>query len=175
MKKAVAWLMLLTVMTLFTFSAVTPAAQANAGLIFIEKRALKAGQHITVGSVIVEYDVATYSLIITFVTTDGWKLYETHLYLGTTPPAKSAPGRFPYKHDSLSGVTSDPYTVPLADLGADYGDTLYIATHAVVWKNGCGCETAWGYGCHGFVNRAGRSHGWAMYGDIKGDEWPPLP
>jgi hypothetical protein len=175
MKKSVAWLMLLTVMTVFTFSAAIPAAQANAGLIFIQERDLIAGQHTTVGSVRVEYDVTIDSLIITFETTDGWKLYETHLYLGTTPPEKSAPGQFPYGHDSLPGVTSDPYTVPLTDLGADYGDTLYIGAHAVVCKCGCGCETAWGYGCYGFVNSAGRPQGWAMYGDITGSEWPALP
>ena len=174
MKKAFAWLMLLTVMTLFTLSAATPAAQANA-LIFIQERDLIAGQHTTVGSVRVEYDVSIDSLIITFETTDGWELYETHLYLGKTPPAKSAPGRFPYNHDSLLGVTSDTYTVPLTDLSASYGDTLLIAAHAVVCKCGWGCETAWGYGCYGFVNRAGRAQGWAMYGDITGDEWPLLP
>ena len=160
-------------MTVALFSVT--AAQATDGLIFIEERDLIAGQHTTVGSVRVEYNVAINSLIITFETTDGWKLYETHLYLGTTPPEKSAPGQFPYGHDSLPGVTSDSYTVPLTDLGADYGDTLYIAAHAVVCKCGCGCETAWGYGCYGFVNRAGRPQGWAMYGDITGGEWPLLP
>lgn len=159
-------------MTVALFSVT--AAQATDGLIFIEKRDLIAGQHTTVGIVRVEYNVVTESLIITFETTGGWMLYETHLYLGKTPPEKSAPGQFPYGHDSLTGVTSDSYTVPLTDLSASYGDTLYIAAHAVVCKCSCGCETAWGYGCYPFVNRAGRPQGWAMYGDITGAEWPPL-
>jgi len=160
-------------MTVVLFSVT--AAQANVWPIFIQERDLIAGQHTTVGSVRVEYDGPSDSLVITFETTDGWKLYETHLYLGTTPPEKSAPGQFPYGHDDLPGVTSDPYNVPLSDLSASYGDTLYIAAHAVVCKCGCGCETAWGYGCYGFVNRAGRPQGWAMYGDITGGEWPSLP
>ena len=172
MKKIlVAISMLLITVALFSVTA----AQATNGVIFIQQRDLIAGKHTTVGSVKVEYDIASDSLIITFETTDGWKLYETHLYLGTTPPAKSAPGQFPYGHDPLPGVTSDTYTVPLTDLGASYGDTLYIAAHAVVCKCSCGCETAWADGCGYFVNRGGRRQGWAMYGDITGGEWPTLP
>ena len=171
MKKTLLAISMLLI-TVALFSAT--AAQANVWPIFIEKRDLIAGKYTTVGSVRVEYDGPSDSLIITFETTD-WKLYETHLYLGTAPPAKSAPGQFPYGHDPLPGVTSDPYTVPLTDLSADYGDTLYIAAHAVVCKCGCGCETAWADGCHGFFNRAGRRQGWAMYGDIIGEEWPTLP
>jgi hypothetical protein len=172
MKKIhVATSMLLITAALFSMAA----AQAIVWPIFIQERDLIAGKYTTVGSVRVEYDGPSDSLIITFETTDGWKLYETHLYLGTTPPDKSAPGQFPYKHDPLPGVTSDPYTVPLADLSASYGDTLYIAAHAVVCKCGCGCETAWADGCGYFENRAGRRQGWAMYGDITGGEWPTLP
>jgi hypothetical protein len=159
--------------TLMFFSVTT--AQANAGLVFIQERDLIAGKYTDVGSVRVEYDIATDSLLVTFETEDGWKLYETHLYLSTAQPDKSAPGRFPYKHDNLPGVTSDQYTIALTDLGANYGDTLYIAAHAVVIKCGCGCETAWAYGCGHFYNAAGRIQGWAMYGDITGSEWPPLP
>lgn len=167
--------MLLITVAVFNVTAV----HATDGVIFIQQRDLVAGKGngvgTLVGSVKVEYDIASDSLIVTFETIDGWKLYETHLYLSKDRPAKSAPGQFPYGHDPLPGVTSDPYTVPLTDLGASYGDTLYIAAHAVVCKCGCYCETAWADGCGYFVNRGGRRQGWAMYGDITGGEWPTLP
>ena len=157
-KTSLAISMLLITVALFSVTAV----QASATV--IETRPLLAGQHIPVGTLTVAIDGA--NLIITFETIDGWKLYETHLYLGITPPAKSAPGQFPYGHDPLPGVTSDQYTVSLSELGATHGQTLYIAAHAVVCKCGCGCETAWAEGCGRFVNGGGRIKGWAMWGDF---------
>ncbi|MFX0095659.1 MAG: hypothetical protein ACFFBD_28235, partial [Candidatus Hodarchaeota archaeon] len=68
-------------------------------------------------------------------------------------------------------VDNDQYIVPLADLGATFGDKLYIAAHAVVGKGGCDEETAWAEGCGNFYNRAGKIKGWAMYGDF----WVPSP
>jgi len=150
--------MLLIIAALFNMTAV----QATNSV--IEKRTLLAGQYIEVGTLTVAFDDA--NLIITFETIDGWKLYETHLYLSKDRPTKSAPGRFPYKHESLPRVTFDQYIISLDDLNAESGETLFIAAHAVVCKCGCGCETAWAYGCYGFVNRGGRTQGWAMYGDV---------
>jgi len=66
----------------------------------------------------------------------GWAIDETHVYAGTQPPATRAPGQFPYKHDALSGVTTDEYIIPLLELGVGANDTLYIATHATVCTEG---------------------------------------
>jgi len=115
---------------------------------------LVAGRHIDVGWVTVDADIS--GITVTYSTSDGWGLEETHLYVGTQPPRKSAPGRFPYKHESLGGVTSDSYFVPLEELGVECGDTVYLATHAVVSKPGAGSETAWGEG-----QLIGKN--WAMY------------
>ena len=46
-----------------------------------------------------------------------WEIVETHVYIGSTAPAKSAPGRFPY-------VAGD---IPFAGTG-----TVYMAAHAEV-------------------------------------------
>jgi hypothetical protein len=73
------------------------------------------------------------NLYVTFETTGGWELGETHLYVGATPPKKSAPGKFPYTDQT-------EYTIPLSD----FPDVciLYIAAHAVV-SQGDQEETAW--------------------------------
>ena len=51
-------------------------------------------------------------LLVSYFIDEKWELLETHLYVGTVEPTKSAPGRFPYrvtgtvlmtiKHDSGS-------------------------------------------------------------------------
>jgi len=66
-------------------------------------------------------------LVITFTTTGGWEFVETHLYVGQVPPAKSSPGQFPLKHESLAPATSDFYSIPLPAPG-----TLYVAAQAAV-------------------------------------------
>jgi len=55
---------------------------------------------------------------------------ETHLYVGDEAPAKSAPGKFPYKHEELGGVASDAYSVDLAAADLDGDGIVYIAAHA---------------------------------------------
>jgi hypothetical protein len=60
----------------------------------------------------------------------GWLLEETHLYVGDEAPAKSAPGRFPYKHEELGGVVSDTYSVDLAAADVDGDGIIFIAAHA---------------------------------------------
>jgi len=59
-----------------------------------------------------------------------WRLEETHLYVGDEAPAKSAPGKFPYKHEELGGVASDAYSVDLAAADLDGDGIVYIAAHA---------------------------------------------
>lgn len=127
---------------------------------------LIAGQHIDAGWVTV--DTNGFGITVTYNTTDGWVLEETHLYVGTEPPRKSAPGRFPYKHEELGGVTSDSYFVSLDELEVECGVTIYLATHAVVSKPGEGSETAWGEG-----ELIGKN--WAMFFDVdvECDDPPP--
>ena len=118
---------------------------------------LIAGQHIDAGWVTVDADES--GITVTYNTSDGWLLEETHLYVGTEPPTKSAPGRFPYKHEGLGGAPSDSYFVSLEELGVECGVTVYLATHAVVSKPGAGSETAWGEG-----QLIGKN--WSMYFDV---------
>jgi hypothetical protein len=110
---------------------------------------LIAGQHYDVGDVTISDDGV--NLYIQIAMEPEWQLVETHLYVGTDIPTKSAPGKFPYKDGH------PVYTIPLADIRAEPGDTVYIALHAVV-RNGCWEETAWAdsYGIP-------FGHGWAMY------------
>ena len=153
MKKVFAWLMLLTVMTLFTFSVATTPVKADDAW-----QPLFAGSpryytpwwwanKMQVGTVHVWND-ADY-LYVEYTTTDGWELMETHVAVAEDfediPQTKSGNpkvGRFPYKHEELGGVTADPYTISL-DEGWEPGDTLYIAAHAVVEIPGVQEETAW--------------------------------
>lgn len=60
----------------------------------------------------------------------GWRLEETHLYVGDEAPAKSSPGRFPYKHEDLGGTASDVYVIDLAAADIDGDGIVYVAAHA---------------------------------------------
>lgn len=129
---------------------------------------LLAGQDMAVGVVSVSND--TGELCVTYALSDealgdGWRLRETHLYVGAsddfplTPQnarlggpyfANPVPGRFPYGDDALEGETAWTQCIGLADLGVADGDTVFIAAHAVieretepgVWEQ----ESAWGDG-----------------------------
>ncbi|TGC09218.1 hypothetical protein CUN85_07595 [Methanolobus halotolerans] len=129
-----------------------------------EKVKLVAGQHIDAGYV--NAKVVEDYLYVTYKTTDGWKLHDTHLYVGTEEPNKHAPGQFPYKSGKLSEVTSYTYKIPLSDIVSDCekGDKeiVYLAAHADVKKSGAGSETAWGEG--DLIREKGP---WAMYFDMK--------
>lgn len=148
---------------------------------------LYAGQTIDVGTVCAEVDPdvdtsaqcgagSTGVLRVTYGTTGGWLLYETHLAVGdefddfpVNGGGNLKVGQFPYGDDDLGGVSSHAIEVPLCLLGLDGADascdpvTAYLAAHAVVKKSGC-CgghqeETAWGHGPE--VNPNGGS--WATY------------
>ncbi len=101
---------------------------------------LYAGQTINVGNLNVV--VSGGNLVVTYAIDAPWVLVETHLYVGTSPPAKSAPGQFPY------GPGGAVYTISLTELNAELGDILYIAAHAVV-TNTCE-ETAWARRCFNY-------------------------
>ena len=99
-----------------------------------------AGQNYEAGTVSVNNDAD--NLYVTFTTTGGWTMGLTHLYVGLVPPASYAPGSFPYQTTHAPAVTSFTYTIPLSEIGAVPGDTVYVAAHAEV-SNGTQSETAW--------------------------------
>ena len=91
---------------------------------------LIAGQEMDVGRVTVESDGL--NVIVRYLIDDpDWFITETHLYVGTEPPARPSPGQFPYHHTQLNTMM-DEYVIPLADLGVGAGDCLTFAAHAVV-------------------------------------------
>ena len=100
---------------------------------------LVAGRHILVGTVSVTADGG--DVVVRYeITEPGWCIGLTHLYLGTEPPVKGAPGRFPYQADA-GCAQSFEYRVPLN------APALYVAAHAEVARTGGGKgETAWGAG-----------------------------
>jgi len=109
---------------------------------------LYAGQHIDVGTVSVWND--SINLYVEYITTGGWKMCETHLYVGKTNPQilTSAPGQFPYSEEHDPAVSTFTYTIPIDDIdayglskkgkkwvadndtGIGTGDIIYIAAHA---------------------------------------------
>lgn len=110
-----------------------------------------AGQHINVGSVVVSNDAQ--NLFVTYTSTDGWKIKQTHLYVGACElmPVNGGGnpqvGKFPYStsHDPM--VTTFVYTIPLTSLPS----CICVAAHAEVVKvNASGViidsQTAWGKG-----------------------------
>lgn len=158
MKKAVAWLMLLTVTALFAMS-ITPALAHDE--LNPQRQPLFAGSphyfdepgpkdpswyyaHRTkVGVVEVWNDGNT--LYVTYDTTlSGIGMSETHLAVAEafedipkTNKGNPKVGRFPYKHEGLSGAMTDMYPISLGDWGPD--TDLIIAAHAAL----CNGETAW--------------------------------
>jgi murein DD-endopeptidase MepM/ murein hydrolase activator NlpD len=131
---------------------------------------LIAGQHTVAGSITVSNDDK--NLFITYETIDSWLINETHLYVDTIIPTKSEPGKFPYKHEELDGVTTDTYKIPLDDLGVGPCDIVYIAAHAELVK-GETEETGW---AKGVKIEPGKN--WAMYFNYQissyGSEIPEL-
>ena len=96
---------------------------------------LMMGQTWPAGTVTVWNDAA--HLYVKYDTTDsGWEMAVTHVYVGTAPPPKLAPGKFPYKHEPVTPpLTEDLYQIPLDDLSGE----VYIAAHA----EGTDGETGW--------------------------------
>gem|GEM_PF-912182 len=119
---------------------------------------LIAGQHIVVGEVSIWND--DQNLYVKYQTNPPWYMTATHLYVRTTLPSSINPGGFPYKHEDLPNVHQDMYTIPLAELGVQPEDWIYIIAHAVVKNSDTGEEeTAWKEGT--LIEQQGG--GWAMY------------
>jgi len=88
---------------------------------------LFADQTIEVGTLNVE--VIGDNLVVTYAITDTeWELGETHLYVGTIAPTKSAPGRFPYGPEDV--VEEGKYEIALDG----FTGTLFIAAQAEIGK-----------------------------------------
>ena len=126
--------------------------------------ALIAGQNINAGTVTVTNDANF--IYVTYATTNGWTISQTHLYVGDCAliPVNHAgnpqPGHFPYT-GTHSNVTSYTYQVPISAIPE--GDCGCIAAHCVVNKSGPGggTQTAWGNGSQ--INVGGS---WAMKFDF---------
>ena len=128
---------------------------------------LMAGQSIDSGTVTISNDQLG-NITLTFNTVEPWILSDTHAHvaksLDAIPQTRSGNpkvGNFSYKTTHTPGVSSYSYTIAADEIGYNLGDTIYIATHAVVQRLDTGeitqQETAWGEG-NAFPGR-----NWAMY------------
>ena len=120
--------------------------------------ALLAGKNINVGTLNVE--VVGDNLVVTYKVNDPWVLGETHLYVGTEKPTKSAPGQFPYGPESPEYAVIGDDVVYTIDLAGFSGTILYIAAHAEV-TNPTEEETAWAGWCNSERIRPNKN--WATY------------
>ncbi len=141
---------------------------------------LYAGQTIVAGTVCVDNDAS--NLTVTYQTTGGWTLDETHLWLGTdlstmprTASGNPKVGLFPYKSEGLpNGTTTYTFTLPLGDFKVACRQQLLVAAHAVVkMVNADGSirtETGWGAG-----TRLTAKGNWATYFSYTVQCAPPPP
>ncbi len=124
---------------------------------------LIAGQTINAGTVNVSND-ANY-IYITYTTTNGWVLSQTHLYVGdcalipVNNPGNPIPGQFPFV-SSHNNVTSYTYQIPISRI--PLGACGCIAAHAVVKQYNSSnqlisTETGWGNGVR--INLSGGNWG----------------
>lgn len=131
---------------------------------------LYAGQTIDAGSVCVS--VGGDNLVVSYNTTGGWQLTETHLWVGddlaNMPQTKTGNpqiGNFPYKSGDITGATSYTFNIPLASLdsGDLCGHLFDLAAHAALRKlndGGGGYQTQTGWGAGTQINARGS---WATY------------
>ncbi len=140
--------------------AVTPPPTTERGTSALTDT-LWAGQTINAGNLYVSND--DFNLYITYATSGGWELVETHLAvadeLSGIPQTKKGnpiPGQFPYATDHDPAVTTYTYVIPLADLGFIPDGKVVIAAHAKA-VNGTQGETIWA----GSLPFPGRN--WATY------------
>ena len=155
MKKVLAILLVVVVMAL-GFAAPALAADLTANLI------TDGGDNPTdIGNLTVTY--ASGNFTVEYSIESPWQIVETHVYIGSQPPAKSSPGKFQYVDGVIPFATS--------------GDTAYIAAHAEVrmdtgevdeFDNAIyAYETVWAQ--TGTDVRIGKGANWATYFEF------PLP
>ena len=123
---------------------------------------LLAGRTEPVGEVEVTNDGE--NLSVKYSLNEGWGLEETHLHVAcgdesipTNRPGNPIVGHFEYKQEDLQGAPSVEFKIPLEDEGAEPGNTLTLAAHAVV-RSDKKEESAWAEG-EPFRKRGN----WAMY------------
>lgn len=101
---------------------------------------LLAAQTIPVGNVTVSTQTVgddDYLIVEYDTTSSGWKMTETHVYVGAEPPPKMAPGSLTDGHDPLDpAVTTDSYQFLIPEW---WCDKVYIAAHAVVTDGSGDC------------------------------------
>ena len=135
------------------FNALVPTVPEVCGS---ETVALLADQTLAVGEVTISNDDEF--VYVSFHTTGGWSLTETHVAVVDDPAAlansgrRLVPGRFPEKAVHDPPVTVAHYAIPLAD----DEDEVYVAAHADI-VNGDRTEGAWAEG------EARDGGGWASY------------
>lgn len=124
---------------------------------------LVAGQTIDAGTVTVSND-ANY-IYVTYTTTNGWVLTQTHLYVGdcalipVNNPGNPLPGQFPYV-STHNNITTYTYQVPISAIPLE--GCGCIAAHAVVKKYDSAnqlldTQTGWGNGVR--INLTGGNWG----------------
>jgi hypothetical protein len=120
---------------------------------------LLADQHLVVGHVVIANDDDM--LYVSFHTTGGWEMVESHLAVTASPDLiprqgkRIAPGKFTDKSHHRPPAIEAHYAVPLSVLGASR--TAVVAAHADI-QNGVQEEGAW---IDGAELREGGS--WASY------------
>lgn len=124
---------------------------------------LVAGQTIDAGTVTVSNDANF--IYVTYTTTNGWVLTQTHLYVGdcalipVNNPGNPMPGQFPYA-SAHNNVTTYTYQVPISRIPLE--GCGCIAAHAVVKKYNSSnqlidTQTGWGNGVR--INLTGGNWG----------------
>jgi len=118
-------------------------------------------------------------MYITYTTTGGWELTETHLAVAESfddiPQNKKGNpkiGHFPYS-DPHGPVSTYTYTIDLDDFPSlfdpdtgKYLGTLFVAAHAVVEHPDYGEETAW---ADTYGQPFNEGNGWALWFSIELD------
>lgn len=110
-----------------------------------------AGQTIQAGVISISNDQT--NIYLSYITTDGWQIQKTHVYVGACEGVPSSLvgnpqiGLFPYQSNHIPRVTAYTYTIPLSGLA----DCYCIAAHAEVVRvdangNIVQTETGWGQG-----------------------------
>lgn len=129
---------------------------------------LIAGQHYTIGTVVVDVDQELNTMVVTYTIDDpNYTLLETHLYLGEcgeqpiNGQGNPQVGRFPYK-EVHENETTFTYTINMVEDGiAPHG---CVAAHAsVISADGTISHTAWAAGVpYGIDSEGGPGNNWAM-------------
>lgn len=125
----------------------------------VMEQTLFAGQDINAGNVSVSNDAN--NLYVTYTTTNGWEMLETHLYVGdcneipTGGNGNPQIGLFPYTTDHNPSVTTYTYTIALSELD----DCYCIAAHTALVQ----------YDNNG--NIIASETGWANGNDMGGGSW----